>query len=718
MSTRKRSRQTLTLLACLVSAAAQAQSASEAQTETITVQGRKLQNGYQARNASVSGIEAPLLDTPASVSVLTRELLEDQQAQLLSQALRNDASIGDSYAPVGYYENFVIRGFALDQASSYKINGRTITGEQNVALENKERVEVLKGLAGLASGIAAPAGLVNFVTRRSEEIRTVTAGTNEQGGTYLATDLGHWFGDDHRYGARVNLAYEDIQSYVEHTDGKRKFASLAVDAKPNSQLDIEFDAEFQDKSQRSASGYQLLGGSTLPADFSPRKLLGYQSWADPVTIRALNLGARVEYRIKEDWKAKLSASRSRSKIDDNVAFVYGCYYVASCSGGTPGNYFSSDGQFDVYDYRSPNQTLLTDEVEASLAGRVETLGITHELSLGASGFRRTVDQGSSVYDYVGTSSLSEEFSFSPSPASPGTPYRRLDSRQNGIFITDRILFTPRWQALLGAREARIDEKAFASSGETTRNTTRSVFLPQAALIFKPQPNTSLYASWAKGLSQGGTAPWWANNGDEILAPTQTRQIEGGVKVEVGALNLSAALFQASQVYQYARPEADGSFSFVQQGHQKNRGLELSAIGQVHPQLRISASAAAIRARAEDTGTPAYEGHQVINVPKLRASLYGDYTVPGFENLGLLAGMQYSSSKAATRAGTVSVPSYTVFNVGARYATQIAGHRTVLRLAVDNVFDKRYWRDVGESAGDGYLFPGAPLTAKLSAQFAF
>ncbi|WP_417068429.1 TonB-dependent siderophore receptor [Niveibacterium terrae] len=718
MSTEQKSRQILMLLACLVSAAAQAQSTSDAQTETITVQGRKLQSGYQARNASVSGIEAPLLDTPASVSVLTRELLEDQQARLLSQALRNDASIGDSYAPVGYYENFVIRGFALDLASSYKINGRTITGEQNVALENKERVEVLKGLAGLASGIAAPAGLVNFVTKRSEEIRTVTAGTNDQGGRYLATDLGHWFDTDHRYGARINLAWEDIQSYVEHTDGKRKFASLAIDAKPSSQLDIEFDAEFQDKSQRSASGYQLLGGSTLPSDFSPRRLLGYQSWADPVTNRALNLGARAEYRFTENWKGALSASRSRTRIDDNVAFVYGCYYVASCSAGTPGNAFSRDGQFDVYDYRSPAEVRINDEVEARLAGRVETLGISHELSLGASGFRRTVDSGNPVYDYVGTSSLSEELSFSPSPTTPGTPYRRLDSRQNGIFATDRILFSPRWQALLGARETRIAEKAFASSGDTTRDTTQSVFLPQAALIFKPQANTSLYASWAKGLSQGGTAPWWANNGNEILAPTQTRQTEAGIKIEAGALSLSAALFQARQVYQYARPEADGSYSFVQQGWQKNRGFELSATGQVHPRLRISASAAAIRARAEDTGTAAYEGHQAINVPRLRASLYGDYAVPGFENLGLLAGLQASSSKTATRAGTVSVPGYAVFNVGARYATQIAGHRTLLHLAIDNVFDKRYWRDVGESAGDGYLFPGAPLTARLSGQFAF
>ena len=105
-------------------------------------------SGYQVRQASVGGFdEAPLLDTPASISVINAALIKDQQARLLSEVLRNDASVGDSYAPIGYYENFVVRGFSLNAASSYKINGRTVTSEQNVALENKQRVELLKGLA-------------------------------------------------------------------------------------------------------------------------------------------------------------------------------------------------------------------------------------------------------------------------------------------------------------------------------------------------------------------------------------------------------------------------------------------------------------------------------------------------------------------------------------------------------------------------------------------
>lgn len=157
---------------------------------------------------------------------------------------------------------------------------------------------------------------------------------------------------------------------------------------------------------------------------------------------------------------------------------------------------------------------------------------------------------------------------------------------------------------------------------------------------------------------------------------------------------------------------------MQQGRLHNRGLELSADGAATRQLRLFASVAAIRARAEDTDIAEYEGHQAINVPKLRASVQADYSVPGIDGLALLAGVQYSGRKFADRLGNASVPAYTVANLGARYATALGGLATTWRLNVDNVFDKRYWRDSGEYQGDAYLFPGAPRTARLTVQVDF
>jgi len=675
---------------------------------------------YQANSASVGGFgEAPLLDTPASISVFSSEMLKNQQSKLLSDVLKNDASVGDSYAPVGYYENFVVRGFSLNAASSYRINGRTITGEQNVALENKEQVELLKGLSGLQSGVSEPGGLINYKTKRPEDVRSVTVSTNEHGERYLATDVGGWFGSEKQFGLRVNLAHEDIRSYVEHADGQRDFGSVAFDWNINDQSTLQLDVEYQDKEQRSVPGYQLLNGTELPHDPSPRKLLGYQSWSNPVGIQSLNMNGRYEYRFSDDWKGSLSASRSRVVIDDYSAFAYGCYYqAANCSAEPLTGHFGSDGNYDIYDFRSPDDTKRNDEVEAAMSGLFNTGWLKHELTFGTSVFRRTVDTRPYFSEYVGSGNIHQPVeTFAPSDLSVGHTERRLDSRQYGLFATDRISFNEHWQTVLGGRQVRLDEKAYNEDGSDNRHTQRSIFLPQAALIYKPVDNVSLYTSYSKGLSLGGTASVFDSNIGEILAPTISRQLEAGVKYDWRRMSFTAALFQTRQAYQYSKPNDDGSLTYVQQGRQKNTGLELSANGWLTSQLQISASAAAIRARVEDSGTAAYEDHQPINVPKLRASLYADYSLP-IPGLALLGGMQYSASKYANREGTQKVDDYTVFNAGSRYSTRFDGYDTVFRFTVDNLFDKRYWRDAGEYLGDDYLFLGAPRTARVTATVSF
>lgn len=686
--------------------------AAQIELPTVNVQGQD-ESGYRTETASVGGFsEAPLLDTPASISVINAALIKDQQARLLSEVLRNDASVGDSYAPIGYYENFVVRGFSLNAASSYKINGRTITGEQNVALENKQQVEVLKGLAGLQSGIAEPSGVINYVTKRPEDVRSVTVSTDDRGSGYVATDIGGWFGSEQQFGLRANVAHEDLNSYVEHANGQRDFVSLAFDWNISPDAVLRLDAEYQNKQQRSVPGYQLLGGTEVPHDASPKKLLGHQTGSRQVGIDSLNLNGTFEYRFSEQWKGSVSAARSKVVIDDYSAFAWG--------GDTNGvgNYFTPEGDYGIYDYRSPDDTRRDDEVQAAMTGVFDAAGLGHELTVGTSAFRRVIDKRDSVNEYIGSGNIHQDApSFTPTDKPLNDSHRNLDSRQYGVFVTDRIRLNEQWQTLIGGREVRLDEKAYDKDGTEARHTQRYVFLPQASLIYKPVDNVSLYTSYSKGLSLGGTAPWFASNSSETLAPTTSRQIEAGVKYDWRRISFAAAVFQTRQAYQYAKPE-DGGFNYVQQGQQKNTGIELSANGWATERLQIATSVAAIRARVTGSGTPDYEGHQAINVPKLRASVYADYALPWVNGLAVLGGVQYSAKKYANRSGNVEVGDYAVVNVGSRYTTQVDGYETVFRLSVDNLFDKRYWRDAGEYMGDDYLFQGAPLTARLSASVNF
>lgn len=693
--------------------------AAELELPALNIQGQD-ESGYRAQSASVGGFdEAPLLDTPASITVINAALIKDQQARLLSEVLRNDASVGESYAPIGYYENFVVRGFSLNAASSYKINGRTVTGEQNVALENKQRVELLKGLAGLQSGIAEPSGVINYVTKRPEDVRSVTVSTDDRGSGYIATDVGGWFGSEQQFGLRANVAHEDLNSYVEHANGQRDFVSLAFDWNISPDAVLQLDAEYQDKQQRSVPGYQLLGGTEVPHDASPKKLLGHQSGSKQVGIDSLNLNGKFEYRFSDQWKGSVSAARSKVVIDDYSSFAWGCYGSPSCAGVKVPNYFSPEGNYDIADYRSPDDTRRNDEIQAAMTGLFDTAGIGHELTFGTSAFHRVIDKRKSVNEYIGSGNIDQDpETFLPTDKPLNDSHRRLDSRQYGLFVTDRISFNEQWQTVLGGREVRLDEKSFDQNGVQERHTQQYEFLPNAALIYKPMANLSLYTSYSKGLSLGGEAPWYASNDGEILAPTVSRQIEAGVKYDWRRISFAAAVFQTRQAYQYAKPDSAGDFTYVQQGQQKNTGLELSANGWATERLQIATSVAAIRARVNGSGTPQYEGHQTINVPKLRASVYADYALPWVNGLAVLGGVQYSASKNASRTGNVEVGDYALVNIGSRYTTKVDGYETVLRLSVDNLFDKRYWRDAGEYMGDDYLFQGAPLTARLSASVNF
>lgn len=692
--------------------------------DSIEVQATR-KTGYHADNSQLDTFgsfgQAPVQDTPAAISVITRDQLDDRQPRTLSEVARSDAALGDNYAPVGYYENLMIRGFALDLATGYRYNRLSMTGEQSQALEDKERVEILKGLGGLEAGIVSPGGLINYVSKRPADVARATLGTDSQGSRYLAADLGKRVGPS--FGLRINAAHEDIHSYVEHADGHRNFLALAADWKFGADTSVQVDSNYHASSQRSASGYQLLGGHLLPAAPRRSRMLGFQPWQKPVGIDATNTTVQLETRLSDRWSARLGLGHSKAVIDDNVAYAYGCFYAPECaSGDAPGWFFAPNGDYDIYDYRSPDDTRSNDEIRLSINGGFETGPISHELSVGAGIFRRGIERRPYVYDYVGTANIYDEVPrvFAPSPQQPGAPVRRFDSWQNAVFALDRMHFGEHWQGLIGARQAHLNERAWSSSGRLKRETRLTRTLPQAAVLWQPEPRITTYVSYSESLALGDEAPYWTSNDGEILAPKLARQHEIGVKLSPrNDLNFGAALYRIAQPYQFAQPDATpAGFTFIEQGEQRHDGLELNASGALSENLRVTASLNLIRAQASDTGTPAYEDHQVVNVPRRRAAIYLDWALPTHPDTGLLAGWRHASANPATPDGTTEVPGYNVFDFGFRHVSRWNDHELTWRLSVDNVFDRFYWRDTGNSGGDNFLFPGAPRMARLSVTWDF
>jgi iron complex outermembrane receptor protein len=289
-----------------------------------------------------------------------------------------------------------------------------------------------------------------------------------------------------------------------------------------------------------------------------------------------------------------------------------------------------------------------------------------------------------------------------------------------LFALDRVHLGDHWQVIAGENLVRLHERSYDDTGAPQRDTRLSKALPQAAVLWQPNTPTTVYLSYSEGLSLGIEAPYWASNGSTVLGPRLSRQVEAGIKFQASnTLDLTGALYRIHQPYQFAQPDdTPEGFTFVQRGEEMHTGLELGAHGQLSDNLRIVASASFIQARAENTGTPSYEGHQVVNVPRFRSALYADYRLPFAPRLTLLGGWRYASPNVATPDGLVRVPAYHVFDAGLRYATHWNGRALTWRLSVDNVFNRFYWRDTGTSGGDSYLFPGAPRLARLSLSYAF
>jgi iron complex outermembrane receptor protein len=718
-------------------------------TTTVVVHG-EVKDDYLPETVTVGTLDgATLQQAPLSATVVTRDLLNDQVSRVLSDVVKNDASVGEDYAPVGYYGDFEVRGFPIDLATGLQINGMTIAGEQDVPLENKQSVEFLKGIAGVESGVSSAGGLIDYVTKRPAAIQAVDLATDHRGTAYGAVDFGHLFGSRKQVGARVNLAGERMQTYVNGADGWRAMGAGAADWKLSPKATLNGNFEYQHKVQRSVSGYQLLGGTTLP-DLSrifPSNMLGQQSWAKPNTFDTFNTGARLDYDLPHGWRAFASASFSHSLIDDNVVYAYGCGYQAACESGggsAPDYFFAPDGGYDIYDYRNPGELRIDAQAEGMVTGHVKMGPITHDLTAGGVAFLRSVQQpgappagapstvqDGAVYTYVGSENIYQPnaaFSVESPQQSAGPRALWEDSHQAAAVMQDRIHIPGRVQLLAGGRFDSLRDHNFSASV----NTDRPIWLPQYAVTFNPVDSLTLYGNYGVLLSLGPQAPWWVDNGSQFLAPFFTRQAEIGAKYQPGQrILITTALFRMRAPFIYPRiiqaPDSfcsadvffgPGDQCFESAGHETHDGIELNAEGKAANWLRLTGSVAAIRALSSDTGTLAFDNKQVLNVPHLRTALFADVLLPHAHGLHVMPGWSYTGRKEATRDDTVSVPGYNLVSLGARYTPGGEQGRVTVRVYADNITDTRYWKDTGANYGDTYIHLGAPTTVRLSAHYTF
>jgi iron complex outermembrane receptor protein len=649
-------------------------------------------------------IENSILETPISLNVFTQAQMQDLRIRTVSDAMKFDVSVSDAYNAVGYAEQFSIRGFTLDNASSYRKDGFAIPGDASIPLENKERLEVIKGINGLQAGFTTPGGVLNFITKRpsNTSIRSTTLEVSERGTLYAALDLGGKTADK-QFGYRINAAGEKLRSYVKGANGHREFISAAFDWKINPHSLFQIDLDNQEKSQISVPGFQLFNGINLPTNIKADLMLNKQPWTKPVLSNNRNLGLNFEQQLNSNWSFNIAGNWHQMKRDDYTAFPYGC----SDDSLYPG--YCANGNFDVYDYRSLGEIKKINGMQALVNGQFKIGPTQHQVAFGMSNTKRRDYFADYVYDYAGSSNVFNPVNVPPSSKQQGPVSLRRNDTENSFFIQDIMRITAAWSVHAGLRIMKMDRSQVGSP-----DFSKNYSLPNLAFVFNSDTNSSFYLSASQGLEHGGIAPIGTINQNLMLKAEKSKQFEVGHKANYTNIGqLTAAIFHIEKPLEYT----NSANLFVSAGLAQHRGIELALQNKLHQQLEMGISATVLHAIQKGTNDANIEGKRVTNVPNLKAMIFADYTLSSLPQLHLTGNWQYSGRKAFSPDNRVKVPSYHVLNLGSRYTTKINGVTSTLRFDINNALNKFYWRDVTQSLG-GYLFPGAPRTYKLSAQFDF
>jgi len=691
----------------------------------VTVTG-KAEPLLDVENADVTGFGAPLAKTPQSVSVLTADLLTLSAAQSLSNVIKLDASLADSYNTTGYIESLSVRGFLLDQSGNFSRNGLATSNYGYVALENMERIEVLKGVAGLQSGVSAPGGLVNYVTKvpLKEDLTSATLAIDGNGGSKVHLDTSRVLGG---VGLRLNLVDEQLHSNFGHANGVRQLASLALATALTPDTSVSADLEYQRKSQPSVPGLGLLDthgdgvGDTLPSIINPRLNLNNQTWSLPFQATSTTAQVALNHRFNADWSGRMAASTQASRINDRIAFPDGCSSAATYV--YPG--LCGNGDVDIYDYRSEGEQRTLSSWDAHLDGKFKALGLGQAARFGLSGRNIHVDLPvMQAYNWVGTTNIYAPIAL---PADPTLTVLNTNSREHALegYATLTSDLSPSLQSFVGLRVSRLSRSSERSDGSQAVSYEQTVNTPWAGLAWSPSASTMVYASWGQGveLEVVPNRPMDFANYGQALAALKSKQTEVGVKWQAyPRLLFTAAAFSIDKPYADDVPGVGaGALPERVAGGKtaRHRGFELAASGRVGTALSLQASLMALDATYTQAADPALVGQRVTNVPRLKGSLFADYKIAALPGLALNALASFESGKTATADGSVALPSAWQLDAGLGYTQHIAGKSTLWRLNIENLTNRNYWREAPTTDWGGiYLFPATPRTVRASVTVEF
>ncbi|MGY1489268.1 TonB-dependent siderophore receptor [Methylobacillus pratensis] len=676
--------------------------------------------GQVSRGARVGMLgNRDVMDTPFNITSYTSDLIRNQQAATLADVLDNDPAVRMSSrgrnTSIGGGDNFFMRGFVLGNRD-VALNGLYgVLPYGTLSLETVERVEVLKGPGALLMGMAPSGGVggaINVVPKRATDQPitrfTLNYASDSQWGGHI--DLGRRWGEQNQFGIRVNGVYRSGDTAISNQEATLITGAIGLDFK-GEQLRASLDLGYQSDDVRGASlGYRQNANLThIPSPPRAGKQLA-QDW-ERRKYRDDYQVAQAEYDITPRWTVYGSAG-ARDHQHSNFR--------------TESRIEAANGRLGVVPVNYPEYS---DTKSYLLGNRIKfnALAAEHEVNLSYSSLDIEAGYGFAQWTAMAFASNINAPVWVADPLASNAPFdgfldmrKASETRITSVGVSD----TMSWhdgalQLLLGLRRQKVSVDNYDGGSPTNNKTSeydKSVNTPAVGVVVKPWSNTSLYANYIEGLSQGAQATPPAENAGQAFEPTKTKQKEIGVKVDFGRLLGTIALFELKQPNAINVPgSTPAAYLYRMDGEQRNRGIEFNLAGELAEGLRTISGVTYMQAKQVKTQNGLNDGKDALAAPRWIANAGLEWDTPFVPGLTLNTRVIATGEQYVNAQNTLSLPGWARWDIGARYQTNYLGHPLTLRANVLNVANRSYWEG---SAGSGGIVLSAPRVLTVSATIDF
>lgn len=682
--------------------------------------------GYQVPSATTATrLETPILETPVSIQVVPRAVIEDQQVIELKEALKNVSGVQPAFGFGSLFNGFTIRGFTSPVLSLSLFHNGLRRRANNFETANLEQVEVIKGPAAVLYGRLDPGGMVNLVTTRPSP-EPYYAVKQQFGSFDLYRTVLEATGPvtaDRSLLYRTTLAYQNSESFRDFEELERIFFAPSITWFPTPRTEISLALEYKKDNQVTHYGIPAIGNR--PASIPISRFLGDRTSDDGRFDHNdsdnLLLELQWSHRLTEAWTL-----RQQFLWDRNDALQERFIPLA----------LREDNRTLDRGYAQALSHLNTYGTNLELIGRVAGWGLDHTLLMGFDYYQLnlTIPGGTLV--------LGPPFVISPPFVPPidivNPVYGRaqiprdlprnffLDFREHwyGAYLQDQIDLRYGLHLLVGGRYdvAKVSNGVSLTSDVPSFSRTDQAFSPRVGLLYEVAPWLAVYGNFVKSL---GPTAGFSITGQPFKAERAT-QYEIGAKSALfgGRLTSTVALYRLTKD-NILSSDPTNPLARVPIGEARSCGIELDVSGQLTAHWRLIGSYAYTDTRITDDPLGGNEGHRLPDVPLHSGSLWiWHQWGPGLlRGLELGAGLFAVGLRQGDEQNSFQLPGYVRLDAAAAYRWQIGRSRLTARLNIYNLLDQQYFES--SNITDPLtpiprlgITPGAPLTILGSLQVAY